>query len=74
MPVPRDKALTNLAERADALRIAWRTVQAGNLLREGLVTVRAWHPPPADWERQHVRNDDSVVLEVRYGDVDRPGT
>jgi competence protein ComEC len=69
VPVPRDKALTDLAERADALRIAWRTVQAGDFWREGLVTVRAWHPPPADWERQHVRNDDSLVLEIRYGDV-----
>jgi competence protein ComEC len=69
VPVPRDKALTDLAERADALRIAWRTVQQGDLLREGRVTVRAWHPPPADWERQRVRNDDSLVLDVRYGDV-----
>jgi competence protein ComEC len=31
--------------------------------------VRVWHPPPPDWERQRVRNDDSVVLEVRFGDV-----
>jgi competence protein ComEC len=31
--------------------------------------VRAWHPPPPDWERQRVRNDDSLVLEIRYGDV-----
>jgi competence protein ComEC len=27
------------------------------------------HPPPPDWERQRVRNDDSLVLEARYGDV-----
>jgi len=27
------------------------------------------HPPAPDWERQRVRNDDSVVLEVLYGDV-----
>jgi competence protein ComEC len=27
------------------------------------------HPAPADWERQRVRNDDSVVLDVRYGRV-----
>jgi competence protein ComEC len=33
------------------------------------VEVRVWHPPPPDWERQRVRNDDSVVLELRYGDV-----
>ena len=27
------------------------------------------HPAAPDWERQRVRNDDSVVLEVRYGAV-----
>ena len=31
--------------------------------------VRVLHPPAADWERRRVRNDDSVVLEVLYGDV-----
>ena len=44
-------------------------MQAGDLLRDGATTVRAWHPPPPDWERQRVRNDDSLVLEIRYGDV-----
>ena len=27
------------------------------------------HPPPPDWERQRVRNDDSVVLAVTLGGV-----
>ncbi len=27
------------------------------------------HPEPADWERQKVRNDDSIVLELRWRDV-----
>ena len=27
------------------------------------------HPPPPDWERQRVRNDDSLVMELRFGDV-----
>ena len=69
VPVPRDGGLTSLAARADALEVPWRTVQAGDLLRDGATTVRAWHPPPPDWERQRVRNDDSLVLEIRYGDV-----
>ena len=69
VPVPRDTALVDLGSRADAYRAAWRTVQAGDLLRDGRVTVRAWHPPVPDWERQRVRNDDSLVLEIRYGDV-----
>ena len=33
------------------------------------VEIRVLHPPPPDWERQRVRNDDSVVLELRLGDV-----
>src|SRR6185436_7965143 len=35
----------------------------------GRVRVRVLHPPEPDWERQRVRNDDSIVLEVTYGDV-----
>jgi competence protein ComEC len=31
--------------------------------------VRVLHPPEPEWERQRVRNDDSVVLEVTYGHV-----
>jgi competence protein ComEC len=69
VPVRRDPALSSLAALADARRIARRTVQVGDLLRDGAVAIRAWHPPPPDWERQRVRNDDSLVLEIRYGDV-----
>ena len=69
IPVSRDAALSALAALADARRVPWRTVQAGNLLRDGAVTIRIWHPPPSDWERQRVRNDDSLVLEIRYGEV-----
>ena len=35
----------------------------------GAVRMRVLHPSVPDWERRRVRNDDSVVLEVRYGDV-----
>ena len=35
----------------------------------GEARVLVLHPPAPDWERQRVRNDDSVVLEVVYGDV-----
>ena len=38
-------------------------------MRLGDVQLRVLHPPPPDWERRRVRNDDSVVLEVVYGDV-----
>ena len=35
----------------------------------GDVEVRVLHPPPPDWERQRVRNDDSIVLEIGVGMV-----
>ena len=50
-------------------RIVWRTVRPGDVERAGPVEIRVLHPPAPDWERQRVRNDDSVVLEVRYRDV-----
>jgi competence protein ComEC len=38
-------------------------------VRLGDVTLRIRHPPPADWERRRVRNDDSMVIELEYGRV-----
>jgi len=55
--------------RAWAKFTAPHTVQAGDLTRIGPLTIRVLHPPLPDWERQRVRNEDSVVLDVRVGDV-----
>ncbi|MGE3344712.1 MAG: ComEC/Rec2 family competence protein, partial [Vicinamibacterales bacterium] len=33
------------------------------------VTIHVRHPPTPDWQRIRVRNDDSVVIEIVYGDV-----
>ena len=43
--------------------------RTGDAIRVGDARLRVVHPPPPDWERQKVRNDDSVVLEVVYRDV-----
>lgn len=40
----------------------WSTKQEG-------IDIRVLHPPAPDWERPRVRNDDSLVIEVRYRDV-----
>jgi len=69
VPVADDPELGALVLAAREGRIAWRTVQAGDAWRDGPVTVRVVHPPPAEWARHRVRNDDSVVLDVRYGQV-----
>jgi competence protein ComEC len=64
-PVPPHAGLRALAERAR--RAVWRNVQAGDVERWGPVEIRVLHPPVPDWERQRVRNEDSIVLEVRLG-------
>lgn len=59
-------ALQSMAART---RSAWRWLQRGERLEMGGVEVRVHHPAPEDWQRQKVRNDDSLVLELRYGRV-----
>ncbi|HXW06779.1 MAG TPA: DNA internalization-related competence protein ComEC/Rec2 [Vicinamibacterales bacterium] len=67
--VPPHQGLSLLARAADAAGAERRSVLAGDRLRIGPVTIRVLHPPPPDWERQRVRNEDSVVLDVRLGGV-----
>ena len=55
------------AAREGGARVEQR--QAGDEMRIGGIRVRVLHPPQPDWQRQRVRNDDSVVLEVVYRDV-----
>jgi competence protein ComEC len=59
-------ALAELAARRGAAMIALRSGQDVSLES---VRIRVLNPPAPDWERRRVRNDDSVVLEVRYHDV-----
>ena len=69
IPVPASQPLADLRAVARDRRAAWRTVRAGDAVSIGGVLVRAAHPAAADWERRRVRNDDSLVLELRYGRV-----
>ena len=69
VPVPPHEPLRWLAEAADRIGAEWRTVQAGDHLRVADVDIHVLHPPPPEWERQRVRNDDSIVLIVRIGKV-----
>jgi competence protein ComEC len=69
VPVPPHPGLAALAAAADDLGIRWRTVQAGDVERIGDVHLHVLHPPLPDWERQRVRNEDSIVIDVRMGDV-----
>jgi competence protein ComEC len=69
VPVPPHAPLRILQTLADGRRTAWRTVRAGDAERHGAVRLRVLHPPEPDWERQRVRNDDAIVLELRHGGV-----
>jgi len=69
VPVPPFEPLSMLKAHAAAAGSRWTTVQRADetVLDDVRVTVR--HPPIPDWERQDVRNDDSIVLELRWRDV-----
>ncbi len=69
IPVPPHPARRDLVADAESAGLEWRIVQRGEHIRLAQVDVRVLHPPRPDWERQRVRNDDSVVIELRYGDV-----
>ncbi|HET9833470.1 MAG TPA: MBL fold metallo-hydrolase, partial [Vicinamibacterales bacterium] len=69
IPVPRFEPLQTLKRAVLDHHLMWTNVIAGVRLRLDDVDVSVLHPTPADWERQRVRNDDSIVLELRRRDV-----
>ncbi len=69
IPVEGDAATAALREAADAARAGWRRLAAGAAVEIAGVVVQVLHPAPADWERQRVRNDDSVVVAVTLDGV-----
>ena len=69
IPVPRFEPLTALRVAAQAAGARWANVYRGDHVVVDGVEIVARHPAPADWERQKVRNDDSIVLELRWREV-----
>jgi len=67
--VPAHGPTAELQRAAQRTRTTWRALQTGDRFAIGGVEVRVHHPPLPDWERQTVRNDDSLVVELRHGDV-----
>ena len=67
--LPQHLPTQELLREATRLRIPVVPLRTGELTRYDEVQLRVLHPPPPDWERRRVRNDDSVVLEVVYRDV-----
>jgi len=54
---------------SDVCRARGVKLLAYGTLAGGWLSDRWLGRPEPDWERRNVRNDDSVVLELRYGDV-----
>jgi competence protein ComEC len=69
VPVPRSLELQMLRRSASALGARWITVQAGDEVGFGDLRAVVRHPGSPDWERQDVRNDDSIVLEMVWRQV-----
>jgi competence protein ComEC len=69
VPVPPHLPMQAFRQLSDHKATAWQTLQRGDRFRLGGADVYVWNPPVPDWERQRVRNDDSIVLEIRYGAV-----
>ena len=69
VPVPPSAALTALRVEAARAGSHWVHVEAGDRARWDGLTLTVRHPPPPEWERQRVRNEDGIVLDVRLGTV-----
>jgi competence protein ComEC len=69
IPVPRFEPLATLRLAAQTAGARWANVYAGDRVVIDEVEVVARHPAVAEWERRKVRNDDSLVLELRWRDL-----
>lgn len=54
---------------ADAVGARWTTIQRADETSIDGVGVIVHHPTRPDWERQDPRNNDSIVIELRWRDV-----
>lgn len=69
VPVPPFEPLRLLKLAARDRRLRWANVQANDVVAVDDVAVVVRHPDWPDWERQDVRNDDSIVIELLWRDV-----
>ena len=69
IPVPGFAPLNQVRQAALVSGARWANVYTGDRLVLDEVEIVALHPDPADWERRRVRNDDSLVVELRWRNV-----
>lgn len=68
VPVPQHPLIDEL--RAASRDIAWRRLFMGHQMETAGAFIDVLHPPLPNWERRRVRNDDSMVLRLRFGLVE----
>jgi competence protein ComEC len=69
IPIPGFRPLEALHAIASETRTRWTTLQTSDQTVVDEVAIFVRHPELPDWERQHVRNEDSIVLELLWKDV-----
>jgi competence protein ComEC len=69
VPVPRSEGLRAIHAAEAAVHARSRLVQTGDVSVVDEVSIVVRHPRPPEWERQAVRNDDSIVMELLWRDV-----
>jgi len=67
--VPSFAPLRALRGDARLVGAEWVNLKTGDRMVIDDVEVVIRHPDVPDWERQKVRNDDSIVIELRWRDV-----
>jgi competence protein ComEC len=67
--VPNHRPTLDVLDAAARVETPVEFKRRGEADADDNLRVRVLHPPPPDWERRRVRNDDSVVLEIVYRDV-----
>lgn len=67
LPLNPDRG--RLMRAAMARGTSIESLRAGSSILLDGVLLSVVHPPNPEWERQSVRNDDSLVIDVRFGSV-----
>jgi len=70
VPVPHNPARQAVWTDAQLQGLVWRQLSAGHVVTLGSVEVDVVNPPLPDWERQRTRNEDSLVLSLRFAGVE----
>jgi competence protein ComEC len=68
VPVPQHPLVEDL--RRASHDIVWRRLFIGQQIEAAGASIDVLHPPLPNWERRRVRNDDSMVLRLRFGLVE----